>query len=356
MGDPVHNHTLRSMVIVLLLFAVIGGIAGFLWAAPRWTATDRDRVVAARMEPYQQLNLKDFEDATPSHYYVDMRLIAQYVREGEYAKPPGVDAAGIPFIDHTHDVVVTDLDSATYDPITISQYALGRYEEYLHGEEAAITDFLIQAEWLRDHLEHDGTLPIGFAVPSRDLEPGWISAMAQGEAISVFVRAYVETADEEYLAAALSAFEPFTRSVQEGGVTCRDEAGTWLEEYPQYPPSHVLNGEIYAAFGLCDLLRVTDDDIVRELLDDTADTLVDNLYRYEHDGWVIYELGSDQLAGKTYYPLQIDQLRALGALVNDDRITSIANRWAEPLEHESRWLIKRSFVRARERIEAKLGD
>jgi hypothetical protein len=352
----VQNHSLRSVVATILMLALVAGIAGFLWAAPKWTESDKDRIRAARMEPYQQLQLEDIEDDTPTHYYLDMRLIAHYVREGEYAEPPGVDAAGIPIVDYTRKSVGGASNPEAYNPVTISQYALGRYEEYLRGEEAAITDFLIQAEWLRDHLMADGTLPFTISVPSRGLEPGWISAMAQGEAISVFVRAYSETADQEYLDAALLAFQPFTRSLDDNGVTFKDETGTWLEEYPQNPPSHVLNGGLFAAFGLYDLLRVTDDDEVRELLDDVSDTLVDNLARYESDGWVLYELESDQLAGKTYYPLQVDQLRAFGSIMNDDRITSVADRWAEPLEHEARWLIKRSFVRGWERAKARFEN
>ena len=49
-----------------------------------------------------------------------------------------------------------------------------------------------------------------------------------------------------------------TIDINEKGTQYKDEHGNiWLEEYPTIPTSHVLNGFIYAIFGIYDLYRVT---------------------------------------------------------------------------------------------------
>jgi len=86
------------------------------------------------------------------------------------------------------------------------------------------------------------------------LPPGWLSAMAQGQAMSALVRAYGRTRRKEYIDAAILAIEPFGRQSAEGGVVARFmDRYDWYEEYPTTPPCFVLNGFIYALVGLYDV-------------------------------------------------------------------------------------------------------
>ena len=50
------------------------------------------------------------------------------------------------------------------------------------------------------------------------LPPGWLSAMGQGQAMSVLSRAYHLTHDDVYLQAALKAIKPFHFESNRGGV------------------------------------------------------------------------------------------------------------------------------------------
>ncbi|NLT05436.1 MAG: hypothetical protein GXY03_03905 [Solirubrobacterales bacterium] len=85
------------------------------------------------------------------------------------------------------------------------------------------------------------------------LEPGWISAMSQGLAMSLLTRAYEMTGRRVYLRAAVRALRPFRTTVPRGGVVRRYEGRPWYEEYPTPTPSYVLNGFGFTLLGLYDL-------------------------------------------------------------------------------------------------------
>lgn len=87
------------------------------------------------------------------------------------------------------------------------------------------------------------------------LRPPWISAMAQGLAMSLLTRAYGLTGHRRYLVAARRAVRPFRRSVPRGGVVRMYEGHRWYEEYPTPTPSYVLNGFGFTLLGLYDLSR-----------------------------------------------------------------------------------------------------
>ncbi len=332
-------------------------IAFAMYAVPRWTRADRDRLALARSVPWQQSHLLDIEDATPTHYYVDMRLISQKVRDLEYSDPP-LDEAGVPIVDYVRVKAGGMTERRGYNPVTIAQYGLGRYEDYLHGDEAGLADFMIQAEWLRRDLETDGSLRFDFAVPSRGLTPGWTSAMAQGEAISVFSRAWTQTRDRKWLEAADLAFEPLSIDIGSGGVSSLVDGEVWPEEYPAQPPSHVLNGALFAAFGMYDLSRIpaSRSAEAEQMLQGFRSTLATSLPEYERDGWVRYQLSDDTYATKTYYGLHIAQLEAMARITGDDVFGDTARRWSYPLEHPTAWLAKRALVRFGQRIEARTGS
>lgn len=344
------------------ILIVLGAIAGIcivayaMYAIPRWTRTDRERLALAKSVRWQECHLADIRDASPTHYYVDMRLISQKVRDLEYSDPP-LDEAGVPIVDYVRVKAGGMTERRGYNPVTIAQYALGRYEDYLHGDEAGLADFMVQAEWLRRALGPDGSLRFDFSVPSRGLTPGWKSAMAQGEAISVFCRAWTETGDKEWLTAADLAFGPLSTDIGSGGVSSLTDDEVWPEEYPAQPPSHVLNGALFAAFGIYDLSRVpaTRSDEAGRMLAEFSTTLRAALPAYERDGWVRYQLSGEAYATKTYYGLHIAQLEAMAQITGEDTFHDTARRWSFPLEHPNAWLAKRALVRFGQRIKAHTG-
>jgi len=276
---------------------------------------------------YRHPSCSDIHDDTPSCYYIDLTDFLESVRTGYYGNPP-FDSSGIPIVDYHHLGWNEIGKGRFYNPVTIAQYALAVYDKYLSSRQKQYKlTFLNQAKWFLRHGDR-GLYRYQFAIPSRDLEPGWISAMAQGQAISVLIRAYIETGDTCFMEKAKEAIRPFYKDVRSGGVVFHNGQDIWLEEYPHpSSPSHVLNGAIFALFGLWDYYRVTNDERVKHLFDRAVNTLARNLHRYEKDGWVLYELSDKHFVRGAYYPLHIALLRALFGITNKIEFAYYADRW-----------------------------
>jgi hypothetical protein len=149
----------------------------------------------------------------------------------------------------------------------------------------------------------------------------------------VLLRAFQETGDERYLESARRAFQAFRLDVSRGGVTYRDEAGQiWFEEYLVDPPSHILNGFLWASWGVYDYALLTGDDGAMQLFDSAVQTLAANLSRYDTGYWSLYELSPTwlpMLASPFYHRLHIVQLEVMANLTGQAVFRDFARRWAE---------------------------
>ena len=172
----------------------------------------------------------------------------------EKAHYPGDhDSAGIPMLNYRGRI------GLQYNPIAIAQWGLGNYNHFCQGQcDEPRKKFLAASDWLCAHLELNS---LGSWVWNHyfdweyrsPLKAPWYSALAQGQGISLLVRAYRETGAAAYLEAAERAFTSFLKSTREGGVTFTDARGNlWFEEYIVSPPTHILNGFIWAAWGVYD--------------------------------------------------------------------------------------------------------
>jgi heparosan-N-sulfate-glucuronate 5-epimerase len=122
-------------------------------------------------------------------YYMPFTAKANY--KGHY------DSAGIPQLDYRGKI------GRQYNPIAIAQYGLGNYNLFRRsGDSDRRDNFLRVADWLVLHLEQN---PQGLAVWNhhfdweyRDtLRAPWYSALAQGQGISVLVRAHLLSAKHD---------------------------------------------------------------------------------------------------------------------------------------------------------------
>jgi heparosan-N-sulfate-glucuronate 5-epimerase len=241
------------------------------------------------------------------------------------------DAAGIPMLDYHGHI------GLQYNPIAIAQYALGNYNLFRRSADAARREqFFLSADWLVSHLEPNAH---GLAVWNhyfdweyRDtLKAPWYSGLAQGQGISVLVRAHIESGDVRYLVAAQHALASFYSPIHEGGVVFTDDRGDlWFEEYIVSPPTHILNGFIWAAWGIYDYFLATRDRSAQELFSRAVQTLVRNLDRYDLGFWSLYEQSGTRLpmvASAFYHRLHIVQLRMMHRLTGEDVFARVADRW-----------------------------
>jgi heparosan-N-sulfate-glucuronate 5-epimerase len=257
-----------------------------------------------------------------------------FAEKADYAG--AYDPSGIPLLDY-HGYI-----GPQYNPIAIAQYGLGNYNLFrrsLLGQTEDATrrkKFFLIADWLCSHLEQN---PHGLAVWNHHfdweyrntLKAPWYSALAQGQGISVLVRAWKESSDSRYLEAARRALASFYQPVTEGGVAFTDDRGDlWFEEYIVSPPTHILNGFIWAVWGVYDYFLATKDDAAQNLFSRAVQTLLHNLDRYDLGFWSLYEQSGTRLpmvASTFYHRLHIVQLRIMHRLTEEKDFVRIADRW-----------------------------
>ncbi len=240
---------------------------------------------------------------------------------------------------------------SVYHPTTIAQYALAHWNSYLAtGSEKHREAFMIQARWLVAHelrfSEDRGGWQIPFAVPEYyALEP-WLSAMTQGEGISVLVRAYRLTGDDTFLQVARRAVQTFELDIRDGGVSASiGDGGTFFEEVAAYPAAHILNGYLFAIFGLYDYVALASDPKVTELIRRSLDTLHMLIDKYDNGYWSYYDLLNKHLASQFYHSLHVLQLKALSQYSDCEYCANLAERWAR--YQQSRICQIRYFIASR---------
>jgi len=260
------------------------------------------------------------------------RLGEYYMLFAEKADYPGAhDAAGIPLLNYRGNI------GLQYNPIAVAQWGLGNYNLFCQGESAQRRNrFLTASDWLCAHL---GRNSLGSWVWNHhfdweyrsQLKAPWYSALAQGQGISLLVRAYRETGDTAYLDAAGRAFESFLKPTSEGGVTFTDARGNlWFEEYIVSRPTHILNGFIWAAWGVYDYFLATESRAAQDLFTQAVLTLRTNLDLYDLGFWSLYEQSGTMLpmvASPFYHRLHVVQLRVMHRLTGDEIFTRYADKW-----------------------------
>jgi len=173
-----------------------------------------------------------------------------------------------------------------------------------------------------------------------DLKSGWISAMAQGQAISVLTRAYQISGNDKYLESAKQAIEPMNKTISEGGVVHKfDEQNWWFEEYPSpQNPGHVFNGHVYCLMGIWDLYRITKCEKTLELFNQGVNAVATQISNYDTGYWVLYDQKFKNLINASYLDLQIRQLELINSIRNEAIFTEYISKWKNYQKDEKHFL------------------
>lgn len=256
-------------------------------------------------------------------YYIDMSEALIHYTDGIFGD---FDENGVPMIGWGQE--------ADYYPCNIAQYGFILYEvwrrdqslrDYFDKMQACLKWFELNKEKFRETYVWRQTK----ADSHYGLKPNWASAMTQGEVISFYLRMYQLNGDEHLLNTAIKAYDFLQFDVKDGGVRRFDADGNlWLEEYPTEQPSLVLNGFIYAVFGLYDLYRVTKLERVKKDIDSCVKTLKENIDKYDTGYWSLYDQMHGELV-KYYYQKNVHtpQLEALFDLTGEEIFERLAKKW-----------------------------
>jgi heparosan-N-sulfate-glucuronate 5-epimerase len=281
-------------------------------------------------------------------YYMRFRQKADYA--GHY------DATGIPMLDYRGVI------GLQYNPIAIAQWGLANYNLFCQtNDETRWRKTLQAADWLTANLEQNAhglwVWNHHFDWEYRDtLKAPWYSGLAQGQGVSLLLRVHDHAESEKYQRAAEKAFVALTRPIAEGGVLFADvsehnEQNLWIEEYLVDPPTHILNGFMWALWGVFDFWLARNDAAAKNIFDRGVETLVRNLPRFDTGYWSLYEQSGTRLkmlASPFYHQLHIVQLRVMSKLTEDARFAAIADRWegyAQRRSYRTRALIEKSIFK-----------
>jgi heparosan-N-sulfate-glucuronate 5-epimerase len=226
-----------------------------------------------------------------------------------------------------------------YHPIVVCQYALGVYEFLFRSDfkdEILRKIFLNQAEWLTNNYIQIQNYPawlINLDVDQYNLKSPWISAMAQGEAISVLTRAFNLTGDKKYLTIAEMSLNLFEIPVSKGGIVNYFRGCPVYEEYPVKDKTvAVLNGFIFSLFGLYDLFLTSKNNKAEKLFLQGVNSLKELLKYYDMGYWSqyhLYDFPKFFAASLTYHYLAFEQLNALYVLTGEEVLRKYYYIWSD---------------------------
>lgn len=263
-------------------------------------------------------NERSIEDRL-QYYVVSDQLFLQNVRE---------DSDGFVYNEYGGKL------GSQYNPAYIAWYGLVNLTRYIQsGEKDLLKKFLRQLSWLRTRYRDWGskgyvwTYDFDWLEGKAYLKAPWISAMAQGLAISNLVRGYLLLNDEELLAIARKAIKVFEIAVADGGVMTMEDGHVLYEEYPAYPLARVLDGFLFSLLGLYDLWVVCGDERAKSLFARGVEGLKHNLKTWDFKHLWSWYGRHGYLCPPLYNKLNVSLLLVLYKLTGEDLFLTVARRW-----------------------------
>jgi len=241
---------------------------------------------------------------------------------------------GTPILDGQGIPMTVYAGRAQYNPVQVSQFGLAQFERWLRtGDEADRATFLRMADWLVTTQKSTGLWHYTFAYGGQPVP--WWSGMAQGQAVSLLVRAFQETGVQAYRNAAALAVPTMRRTISNGGTATFEGGRYWIQEYIPPYSRDTLNGFMFSIVGVDEWVAATGDATAASWRREALETLVARLPRFDTGHWSYYNLsppaGSTlpgQAASIKYHVIHVIQLRQLAMVTRDPVLRTYATRWA----------------------------
>ena len=220
--------------------------------------------------------------------------------------------------------------------IGIFQYGLAAYDLFLKtNDEIYKEKVLACANWAVENQQEDGGwVTFAYKKPEHPY-----SSMAQGEGISLLIRAYIAEKDERFLEAAHRAKDFMLKPISAGGTTEYRDGDVILYEDTDNPV--ILNGWIFSLWGLYDYCKYTGDREAWTVLEKTLVSLKRKLPDFDVKCWSKYEAGK-RICSPFYHKLHIAQLNAMYDLFGDPIYQAFADKWEA--HQNSFWKPKLAFI------------
>lgn len=221
-----------------------------------------------------------------------------------------------------------------YHPVKSAQRGLKFVDIYRRtGEEAYLEHAVRFAEKLLADAQIHGEA-VYFVYPfdrelhrraSERIEAPWFSGMAQGQALSFFLRLEDTTGDPRWREAADRTFASFLRAKTPGVAAPTaytvlvDEHGYyWVEEYPVARQNNrTLNGFIFGVMGLYEYWLETGNETSRRLVEASLTTLRAYLQAFRVPGEASLYCLEHRVQDRRYHEVHVEQLSELGRITSE---------------------------------------
>lgn len=278
------------------------------------------------------------------------RKLGAYFMPYEESKIPykygELNEDGVPVFDPS---TIKQEGDLSYHPISIVQYGLAHFNRWLETEDADSKQaFLTCAQFLANSYTENlitkhalwwYNFPLRF--PSR--EEAWISGMAQGQILSLLVRAYELSQDEQYLSVAEKAYCSLTLDLEQDGCLSRDKYGPFIQELAFKPHTTILNGALYAFIGIIEYARIQPG--LRQDILDLSSGIEARLKSFDTGYWSKY---SQQirfnLADLHYHKVHIRQLEFVGEALDNAVFKATAQKFTGYLDRYSKLALRLRFL------------
>lgn len=232
---------------------------------------------------------------------------------------------------------LVDTGQEIYFSIGIFQYGLASYDLFLTTRDEIYKEKLIAcADWAVENQQEDG----GWVTFAYKRPEAPYSSMAQGQGISMLIRAAIVTGDESFTEAVLKAKCFLLKPLSEGGTT--EYAGDDVIFYEDTDNPVILNGWIFSIWGLYDYCKHHRDEEANRILQKTLVSLKEKLPDFDMKYWSKYDDGK-RICSPFYHKLHIAQLNAMHDLFGDSIYKEFADKWEE--YQNNFWNPKRAFFK-----------
>lgn len=223
-----------------------------------------------------------------------------------------------------------------YNPAYIGWYGLLNINEYYRTKKETNLDIaILHAKWLKinfkDKEKFGYTWEYNFDRWENNtfLRKPWHSSMSQGLCISLLLRIGEILNDKEMLQIAERASYIFMFDINNGGLKHEENHGCIYEEYPAYPLTKVLDGNLFALLGLYDLYKFTNKIQYHTLFLNGVrgiETIIEN-YNYRSK-WSLYGIGYNILTTDMYNSLNCALLNVVSCCSGSIILRKYANLWS----------------------------
>ncbi|HLX12900.1 MAG TPA: D-glucuronyl C5-epimerase family protein [Bacteroidota bacterium] len=267
-------------------------------------------------------------------------------------------------------VILTNLDAlgqrgisggTTYYPLWIAfagLYYMRRF--YETGERLRFESAKKQGDYFVRTQNEGGGWTQSFDIKNQfNAQGGAGSALVQASAISLLCHIFKENHEEMYVACANRALQLLLTDVENGGLRSVIAGDRWFyEEAPSIPPSHILNGFVYALFALHDIQQVSPSDLVSKLFHNGVSCLECILNEFDTGFWTRYSLGPPpnlynhyNLAAPYYQKLHHAQLALLYERTGNATFKHYSDTWKAYDTNFASYVICASYVVFRDLVD-----